>query len=120
VELHQQELRRVIADYRSAYPDPIAFKAGDRLVVEDRISEWPGWIWCTTPNRKSGWAPESYIRCNEDRGVALRSYDATELSVVTGNQLTIIDIESGWLRCQGEDGRIGWVPEQNVEPVCKT
>jgi hypothetical protein len=107
----------VITDYESAYPDPIAFNAGDRLVVEDRVSEWLGWIWCTTPKGKRGWAPESYIQRKGDKGVALRSYAATELSVTEGEELMILDEESGWLWCRHEDGRLGWVPTEHIERI---
>jgi hypothetical protein len=117
MESHPQGLCRVITAYRSPYPDPIAFNAGDRLVVEDRLSEWPGWIWCTTPKGKSGWAHESYIQRNESSGIALRSYDATELSVAEGEELKIIDEESGWLWCRYADGRLGWVPMEHVERI---
>jgi hypothetical protein len=110
----------VVTDYRSQFPDPFAFSAGDQLIVEDRASEWPGWIWCTTSKGKSGWAPESYIQRDGDKGVSLHFYEAIELSVTVGEELTIIDEESGWFRCRTKEGRSGWVPKENVEPVRKT
>ena len=115
MESHHQELCRVITDYRSAYPDPIVLSVGDEVTVEDRKSEWSGWVWCTTAKGKSGWVPEKYIQRNDSSGIALRDYDAAELSVAEGEELKIIDEESGWLRCQHEDGRLGWVPMEHVE-----
>jgi hypothetical protein len=47
--------------------------------------------------------------------VALRAYDATELSVIISEELTILDEESGWFWCRHEDGRLGWVPKECVE-----
>jgi hypothetical protein len=114
VKPRRQQLCRVITDYRSAYPDPIAFNPGDRLVVEDRVSEWPGWIWCTTPNGKSGWAPASHIQRSGENGMAMRSYYATELSVAQGEELTILGEESGWYWCADPRGLKGWVPAENV------
>jgi uncharacterized protein YgiM (DUF1202 family) len=105
----------VIADYHSAYPDPIVLSVGDELTIEDRSSEWSGWIWCTTPNGKSGWVPEKYVQRNGNSGAALRDYSATELSVTKGDSLTIISEESGWLWCRHRDGRLGWVPIKHVE-----
>jgi hypothetical protein len=115
MELRRGELCRAIADYRSAYPDPIVLRMGDGVTIEDRESEWAGWIWCMTAKGKSGWAPESYIGRNGSSGIALRSYDATELSVTEGEELTILEEESGWLWCQHADGRLGWVPMDHVE-----
>ncbi|TFH57974.1 MAG: hypothetical protein E4G91_09955 [Candidatus Zixiibacteriota bacterium] len=119
MESHDQELCRVIADYRSAYPDPIALSAGDELTIEDRETEWSGWIWCTTREGKSGWVPEKYVQRSGSTGVAERDYDAMELSVTEGEQLTIIEEVSSWYWCRTKDGRLGWVPKQNVEPLRK-
>jgi len=105
----------VITDYRSAYPDPIVLSVGDEVTVEDRKSEWSGWVWCTTAKGKSGWVPEKYVRRDGNSGVVLRDYEATELSVTKGEALTIITVESGWLWCQHEDSRLGWVPMEHVE-----
>jgi uncharacterized protein YgiM (DUF1202 family) len=110
----------VIADYRSAYPDPIVLCVGDEVTIEDRESEWTGWIWCATLKGKSGWVPESYIQRGGSSGTALRNYDATELSVTKGEQLTILEEVSSWYWCQTENGCLGWVPKQNVEAVPKT
>jgi hypothetical protein len=108
---------RVIADYHSAYPNPIVLRSGDHLTVEDRKTEWDGWLWCTSKENKSGWVPESYIKRDRERGISLRDYDAAELSVAKGDLLMIIEMECGWLRCQCDNGRIGWVPEANVEKL---
>ncbi len=116
----QQESCRVITDYQSAYPDPIVLSVGDEVTIDDRESEWSGWIWCTSRQGRSGWVPEKYVRRNGSSGTVLRDYDATELSVTKGDALTIIDEESGWLLCRTADGRLGWVPKQNVGPVRKT
>jgi uncharacterized protein YgiM (DUF1202 family) len=120
VELQRPGLCRVIKDYQLAYPDPIILCLGDIVTIEDRESEWPGWIWCTTARGKSGWTPKSYIQRDGDKGVTLRSYDATELSVTEGEELTIINEESGWFWCRTKDGHLGWVPKQSVEPVPNT
>lgn len=106
---------RVIADYESAYPDPIDLKRGDEVDIEDRESEWSGWLWCTSRQGRCGWVPEKYVQRNGDRGAAIRDYDATELSVMKGDTLTIIGEESGWFWCCDKNGRQGWVPANNVE-----
>lgn len=110
----------MIADYQSAYPDPIVLCVGDEVTIEDRESEWSGWIWCATAEGKSGWVPADYIRRSGHNGMALRDYDASELTVTKGERLAILDEACGWYRCRTEDGRLGWVPKQNVQPVRKT
>ena len=115
MELPQREFCRVITDYRSAYPDPIVLGVGDEVTIEDRESKWSGWIWCASRHGRSGWVPEKYVRRTGNSGAMLRDYAATELSVIKGDPLTIIDVESGWLWCRHEDGRLGWVPTEHVE-----
>jgi uncharacterized protein YgiM (DUF1202 family) len=117
LESHQQQLCRVITNYRSAYPDPIVLCMGDEVTIEDRESEWSGWLWCTTKDGKSGWVPADYIRRSGHKGKAARDYDATELTVTKGERLMIIGEICGWYLCRTEDGLPGWVPQQNVEPM---
>jgi hypothetical protein len=56
---------QVISNYESAYPDPLVFHKEDMLKIETKTSEWPGWVWCTNENGKSGWTPRSYIAIYE-------------------------------------------------------
>jgi hypothetical protein len=87
---------RVIADYASAYTEPLAFSAGERLVTGERKSEWSGWVWCTNQAGKSRWVPEKYVERRGDACVMLRDYEATELSVSIGETLVITgEEESG-------------------------
>ncbi len=103
---------RIIRDYTCAYPDPIRLKAGDSLVPADRLSEWPGWVWGTGPNGIAGWVPEAILE-RSDNGIVVREdYDATELSVRTGDMVIVSRRLSGWAWCQFTDGRAGWVPEE--------
>jgi uncharacterized protein YgiM (DUF1202 family) len=111
--LHRN-VRRVIADYQSPYPSPLKVSAGEEMAIGSRKSEWPGWIWCTTPDGQSGWMPEAYVARRGDVGTALHDYDATELSVRTGQEVATGKEESGWIWCTDRDGQSGWVPEQHL------
>src|SRR5512140_111719 len=95
----------VTADYESAYPNPIKLIAGDEVTITDRESEWAGWLWCTNTSGRSGWVPEKYVRRSGDRGVALRDYDATELTVARGERLHVLFEESGWCWCRDSQRR---------------
>ena len=108
---------RVITAYQSPFPDPLIIKAGEKLDLSDRESDWPGWLWCTTLAGKSGWVPAAYIEPMGQIGLACRDYDATELSAEIGEELTVSDEESGWLWCTDQKGNNGWIPAGNVEHV---
>jgi uncharacterized protein YgiM (DUF1202 family) len=44
----------------------------------------------------------------------LRDYDATELTVEPGEEVTILGRESGWGWCVNQQGQKGWVPLDNL------
>lgn len=112
---HEQRVCRVVADYDTPFPNPLVLGAGQELAISDRESEWPGWLWCTTPEGSSGWVPESYVARQGETATLRRDYDATELSVRAGEELTIEWEESGWLWCANRAGQRGWVPANYVE-----
>jgi len=108
---------RVISDYQSAYPDPLIVKDGETVTVGRNDTKWPGFVWCTLSSGKSGWMPERYLDRNGDTGIVNRDYNATELSVGVGEELSIHYAESGWAWCTYQNGQQGWVPLKNVELI---
>lgn len=109
---------RVVKKYITPYPDPLIFNKDEIVVIDsNKTSEWDGWIWCTTEQKKSGWIPESYLRIENNEAVLLRDYDATELSVEIGTVLIILDTEAGWYWCKTDRGQSGWVPTENMKII---
>jgi hypothetical protein len=107
---------RVVELYRREFEDPIAVRAGDRVTVGRRDQQFPAWRWVTTGDGRSGWMAERYLELRgDDDGVALRDYDATELSVEAGDELAVLDEEGGWLWCESARGERGWVPAEVTE-----
>jgi len=88
-------------------------------MIEDRETEWSGWLWCTTDAGKTGWVPADYVKRHGHKGEAIRGYDATELTVSAGEELAILEEAASWYWCRAKDGGLGWVPKQNVE-ILKT
>jgi len=105
------ESARVIEDYQSAYPDPLRLAKGDRVTVEARECEWPGWLWATDASGRAGWIPAAYLGVSGDVGELLRDCDATELNARAGDAVEILERESGWALCRKTDGAVGWLPE---------
>lgn len=105
---------RVVRAYRSAYPDPLTARKGERLRLEWRESEWPGWVWGQTQAGGEGWVPESWLVVRKTSGFLLRDYTARELTVEAGTVLTAEWEESGWIWATDGDGGTGWVPLENL------
>ena len=102
--------------YQAAYADPIKMLSGERLLFEGKEDNWQGWtwLWCTNQVGKSGWEPQSYVLETESGYVARCDYDASELTVQTGEILQIAQAESGWLWCTNQSGKSGWVPVMHL------
>lgn len=104
---------RAIREWQIHYPDPIAFEAGDPVTLGQRDDQWPGWVWCTHSNGKSGWVPEAYI--DTKAGIARRSYTARELPLTIGDTLTLQYEEAGWYWATNQSGQSGWAPASHLE-----
>jgi uncharacterized protein YgiM (DUF1202 family) len=106
---------RVIKGYKTPFPNPLILKKGEKLLIEDKECEWPGWIWSITIDGKSGWIPNSYLKIRENNAVLLKDYDATELTASVGEKFLIENEESGWVWVTSENGKYGWIPLENIE-----
>jgi SH3-like domain-containing protein len=103
-------MTRVVKAYRAQYPNPIAVHQGDRVRVGKPDSENPAWRWCTGPDGREGWTPESFMRVNGEAGDMLRDYSARELTVEAGSEVSVHETQADWAWVTGPDGRSGWVP----------
>jgi len=100
--------------YTSAYPDPITFDKGDKLLVGKRDTEWPGWMWCEAPNGTSGWVPEQFIEFDNDSARAVCDYTARELTAKIGDHITVHKTINGWAWGELSTGETGWLPLRNL------
>lgn len=101
----------VVSHHVSNYPDPVRLGKGERLSVGKGDPDFPGWIRVMDREGRSGWAPEEILeRVGENRARVLEDYDATELDVSPGDQLTVCRELAGWLWVCNDKGELGWVP----------
>ena len=101
---------KIIKSYTTRFTNPIILKKGEHVKVGKRDDEWIGWIWCITENGNEGWASENILDINQSEAVVVSDYNATELSVVVGEELETFQRESGWVWCRRSNGDEGWVP----------
>ncbi|MFX1418222.1 MAG: SH3 domain-containing protein [Promethearchaeota archaeon] len=106
---------RVVEDYNSPYTEPLIIAKGEVLTISEKDSEWSGWIWCTTKTGKSRWVPENYLEIKGRLGKMNQDYNATELSVKTGEELIIKKQEAEWFWVVNQQAKSGWVPIKNVK-----
>ena len=107
---------QVTQEWKVTYPDPLILTVGEQIQVGRRDDEWPGWIWCTHANGKSGWALESRLKVDETIHTAtvLQDYTAIELEIQPGEHLVIQQVESSWAWATNEAGQSGWAPLSHI------
>ena len=104
-----------VVSHTSTYPEPISFEPGDPLLVGERDTEYPGWIWVTIPSGRSGWAPQAYLRMTSRTGAfATERYTARELDTTVGQALLVHGELNEWLWVENKDGEFGWVPRKTT------
>lgn len=107
---------RVAAPYVSAAPDPVRFREGEVVNVGRHDRVWTSYVWGADQAGHAGWVPDDYLEMTApSEAVALRDYDATELTVARGEQLEVLDEVGGWLLCRTAAGLAGWVPSDHLE-----
>ena len=88
---------------------------GDPLRVGEESARYSAWFRVTTPGGISSWMPEAYLRRRGGRGVALVTYDSTELAVSGGEEVTLLREIAGWAWCRASGGREGWLPGELLQ-----
>ena len=99
-------------------PDPgdvLSLKKGERLHCKRRLTEWEGWLWCTSESGASAWVPEAYVEVEGGACVMLRDYVSRELALEVGRKVLGLFTESGWAWVRTVEGEEGWVPLDCLE-----
>ena len=94
----------------SVNDDPIVAAKGEMVTVDRADPDWPGWLWCTTRQGKSGWVSARVLRRVGSEAVLLDDFSALELTVDVGEVVQGSRVLDGWVWCRKHDGGEGWVP----------
>lgn len=105
---------RLLRDYRSQYPDPIRFRAGECVVLGECDREWPEFLWATDAYGRSGWVHQRFLDAATGTATAIRDYIARELDADTGETVALIEEAGGWWWAQNTEGEQGWLPARDL------
>ena len=104
--------------YERPYENPLSIRAGERVIPDfERTTDIEGWVWCTAPDGRSGWAPRGWFDEADGVWAVCRDYDAIELTVVPGEVLEVVLEESGYYWARKDTGDTGWVPADHVSVI---
>jgi multidrug efflux pump len=105
---------KAILFYRSPFPDPLIATKDTVVHLRQRSDAEPGWVYGISPDEKEGWIPQQWLRIEGNRGTLLRDYDATELSLEVGDELSVTQALNGWYWARNAAGKEGWIPARAV------
>ena len=114
---------RVVKARQPENLDPLGVTSGEELQVSERQDAWQDnlewiWVWCTDPRNKSAWVPADLLEYlpghGSQRARARYTYDAVELPVASGDEITVNSEKNGWYWCTNPQGEQGWVPVDHV------
>jgi SH3-like domain-containing protein len=96
----------------------IHIRPGDVVGVGHRNQQYPEFVWCASEDGHQGWVAESYLEMTgETEAVAVKEYDAGQLTVVQGELLDVLDEQPDFLLCRNAAGAQGWVPRRVLGAV---
>ena len=102
---------RVTTSRARDHIENIRFQAGDALAVGHRNQQYPEFVWCASEDGHAGWVPEVRIQMTgPGEAIARSDYDASQLTVVKGELLDVVECTVHWCRCRNASGVEGWVP----------
>jgi len=107
---------KVIEPYQAQYKNPIRFASGSVVTIGEKDTQWPDWIWTTTSDGNSGWAPIGWLKLLGDgRAEALRDYSAQEATLESGDEAGFCWEYGGWCWVIRDMQTFGWVPASHLE-----
>lgn len=111
---------RVMETWTATYADPIRIDAGQQLLLSGETHDWDGnlWLWAkSATDGKEGWIPDDLPEERDGRVISRQAFSAIELTCVAGETVEGGAARHGWVWCQADDGRSGWVPARRLEAV---
>jgi SH3-like domain-containing protein len=107
---------RVVRDYVPQYADPVQLECGQHVTVGVEDEKFRGWKWCRASDGREGWVPVEITSAEGSKGVMLESYSAVELSVISGEIVTVELERHDWLLVRSRDKK-GWIPASHAKAL---
>jgi len=113
------KILKVIKNHKSEFLVPFIASKGEIVEGEERETEFEGWLWCKNNSGNQGWVPKTYLEAASESGQFqfLQDYNARELSVDAGQEVIVLDEESGWAWIRTTLGEEGWIPLENLQDL---
>ena len=113
------KILKVIKNHKSEFKVPLMAKKGEIVKGLDRETDMEGWIWCRNSSGIEAWVPKTHLEPTSESGhfQFLQDYNARELTIDAGQEVIVLDEESGWAWVRTVMGEEGWVPLENLQDL---
>ena len=110
---------KVIKNHKSEFHSPLIATKGETIEGQERETEWEGWLWCQNSSGVNGWVPKIYLESTTQSGQFqfLKDYNSRELTADKGQEVIVLDEESGWAWVRTPLGDEGWIPLENLQDL---
>jgi hypothetical protein len=100
------------ADYTVVDRSRVCLKVGETvdLGMEDKV--WAGWVWASNQEGRGTYVPVTSLeRVGEEQAKVVEEFQAVDLSLKKGEEVTALREVCGWFWCRNAAGVEGWVPD---------
>ena len=107
-----------ISDYEELDREPLRLNSGDQVQAGPEDRTWPGWIWTTDQDGRSGYVPTEILTpLGGNQFSVTAAFDPTVLTIRRGDTLESLRQIHGWHWCRNAAGREGWVAGYLLRPL---
>jgi hypothetical protein len=113
------KILKVIKNHKAEFHVPLIAMKGEIVQGQERKTEWEGWLWCRNSSDVHAWVPKAYLESTSDSGhfQFLQDYNARELTIDEGQEVIVLNEESGWAWVRTPLGDEGWIPLKNLQDL---
>ncbi|MFW9809283.1 MAG: SH3 domain-containing protein [Candidatus Thorarchaeota archaeon] len=113
------KILKVIKSHVSEFHIPLIAVKGEVVQGEKRETEYEGWLWCQNHVGTAAWVPETYLEKASDSGQYqfIKDYNSRELTIEEGQEVIVLDVESGWAWVRTTLGEEGWIPLETLQDL---
>ncbi|MEO6518646.1 MAG: peptide-binding protein [Pseudoxanthomonas sp.] len=105
---------RVIAAHRAPDRPSIQVATGDAVMLGERDSDWPQFVWATLAQGLGGWIPAVLFDREIGEATALADHDTRELPTEIGKLITRHQQQEDWWWAMNARGDSGCVPARAI------
>lgn len=113
------KILKVIKSHVNEFRIPLIAAKGEIVQGEKRETKYEGWLWCQNSAGVNAWVPETHLEKISDSGQFqfLKDYNSRELTIDEGQEVIVLDEDSGWAWVRTTLGEEGWIPLENLQDL---